>query len=283
MPILHGIILNIRPARSARAYSKIWTERGSPLMLHTLEQTEKLRERLAPVYGDRLVVDYAFRYGEPSLPATYQRMAEQGVRKLLVLPLFPQYSGSTTASIFDKLSQDFSGRRWLPDFRMVTHYHDHPLYIEALADSVRQYQAQHGGADRLLFSFHGVPRDYLEKGDPYYCECQKTSRLLRESLQLDEEQAMTVFQSRFGRQEWLKPYTDVVLSELPGKGVKSVQIMCPGFSSDCLETLEEIAMENKDLFLGAGGERYEYIPALNSDESHLTLLESLVRENLAGW
>ena len=277
--ILNGIILNIRPKRSAAAYSTVWTEDGSPLLIHTRNQAEALAER----FGEEAVVDFAMRYGEPAIPDVLQRMIDRGVRKLLVLPLYPQYSGPTTASTFDAIADDFTGRRWLPGLRFVTHYHDHPAYITALADSIRDYREEHGSADKLLFSYHGEPRRYLDEGDPYHCECLKTTRLVAEELGLAEGEFMSAFQSRFGREEWLKPYTDETLKSLPGEGVSSVQVICPGFSADCLETLEEIAVENRDYFLEAGGQHYAYIPCLNSSRSHIDALETIARQHLQGW
>lgn len=281
--ILNGIILNIRPRRSAKAYAEVWSEQGSPLAVHTQQQAAALQQLLDQRPGDSIVVEHAYRYGEPSMAQAIQSLLDRGVRRLLILPLYPQYSASTTASTFDAMAQDFSGRRWLPEFRFVHHYHDHPAYIQALAASVRGHWQQHGRADRLLFSYHGVPQRYLDNGDPYHCECLKTSRLLAEALQLGEGEYQTVFQSRFGREEWLKPYTDMTLKELPGEGVRSVQIMCPGFSADCLETLEEIAMENRDYFIEAGGEQYDYIPCLNEHEDHIAMMETLVEQHLQGW
>ncbi len=281
--VLNGIILNIRPARSAAAYRSIWDERGSPLLFHTQDQVEALREALSRDYGERIIVEFAMRYGTPSIAAVLQDMLQRGVRKLLVLPLYPQYSGSTTGSTFDALAADFTRRRWLPELRMINHYHDHPAYIAALADSVRAYRAEHGRADILLFSYHGVPQRYLDEGDPYHCECLKTSRLVAEELGLREDEYQTTFQSRFGREEWLKPYTDAVLKGLPMQGIKAVQVIAPGFAADCLETLEELAVENREYFLAAGGERYQYIPCLNSSPGHITALAKIANEHLAGW
>lgn len=281
--ILNGIILNVRPRRSARAYQKVWTEQGSPLLLHTRAQAQALAARLSADGEGRVVVDFAMRYGNPSVTSVLSRMQDAGVRQLLVLPLYPQYSGATTASTFDALAADFSRRRWLPDLRFVSHYHDFQPYIEALAQAVEQHWQQHGRADRLLFSYHGVPKRYLLSGDPYYCECMKTSRLLAQRLGLDEQEYLTCFQSRFGREEWLTPYTDATLKGLPGQGVRSVQVFCPGFAADCLETLEEIGVENRDYFLAAGGERYEYIAALNSREAHVDALLQLVQGQIGDW
>lgn len=281
--ILNGVILRIRPRRSAAAYAKIWTDAGSPLLKHTQDQSTALQARLEQEYGEQVVVDYAMRYGEPSIGGAIQRLLDQGVSKLLMLPLYPQYSGATTASTFDALAEDFTSRRWMPDLRFISHYHDYAPYIEALANKVRQHWEQHGQAGMLLFSYHGEPQSYLDNGDPYHCECYKTSRLVAEALGLDEGSYHTTFQSRFGRQEWLKPYTDEVLKALPAQGVKSVQVLCPGFSADCLETLEEIDEENREYFEQAGGERFDYIPCLNSDPEHIEALASLVKSQISGW
>ncbi|GGF86603.1 ferrochelatase [Alteromonas lipolytica] len=281
--ILNGIILNIRPKRSAQAYASVWSEDGSPLMVHTKAQARALAERCEREFGDNVVVDYAMRYGEPAVNKVIEKMLANGVRKLLVVPLYPQYSASTVGSTFDAIASDFVKRRWLPDFRFVSHYHDRPGYIKAVADSIRQHWDAYGRADRLILSYHGVPKRYLLNGDPYHCECLKTSRLIAEELGMQSGEYMTTFQSRFGREEWLKPYTDETLKALPAEGVKSVQVVCPGFSADCLETIEEIGEENRDYFMEAGGERYEYIPALNSEPAHIKMLFDLVKENLHGW
>lgn len=281
--ILNFVILNIRPKRSAKAYGTVWTERGSPLMFHTQDQTNALRHKLQKQYSDNLVVDFAMRYGSPSVDSVIDKMLQQGVRKLVVLPLYPQYCASTTGSTFDAVAQSFSKRRWIPELRFVTHYHDNPDYIKAVADKIRAHWEQHGRADKLIFSYHGIPKRYLLNGDPYHCECHKTSRLIAEELGLKDSEHFTSFQSRFGREEWLKPYTDHSLKAFPEQGIKSVQIVCPGFSADCLETIEEIGEENRDYFLEAGGERYEYIDALNSDESHIQAIHKLVSSHLQGW
>lgn len=281
--ILHGVILRIRPRRSAAAYQTVWTEEGSPLMVYTQQQYEGLSQSLKKKYGEHVVVKFAMRYGQPSIAQSIEAMQQDGVRQLLVLPLYPQYSAATTASTFDALADDFTQRRWLPDLRFISHYHDYPPYIEALAKSVEAHWETHGRADKLLMSYHGVPLRYLKNGDPYHCECYKTSRLLAERLGLSKDAYMTTFQSRFGREEWLKPYTDHTLKAFPEQGVKSVQVVCPGFSADCLETIEEIGEENREYFMAAGGERYEYIPALNASESHIDVLTQLVERHLQGW
>ncbi|MBT0586943.1 ferrochelatase [Alteromonas oceanisediminis] len=281
--ILNGVILNIRPKRSAHAYSTVWSEQGSPLLVHTKNQAMALDKRCKEAWGDDVIVEFAMRYGQPSVASTIERMQQRGVRKLLVLPLYPQYCASTTGSTFDAVSQYFQTARWLPDFRFISHYHDHAPFIVAVASKIKRHWDTHGRADKLIFSYHGIPKRYLLKGDPYHCECHKTSRLLAEELGLEKDQYLTTFQSRFGREEWLKPYTDHTLKALPEKGVKSVQIVCPGFSADCLETIEEIGIENRDYFLQAGGERYEYIEAMNSDDEHIDMLFGLVKQNLAHW
>ncbi|MCC1497821.1 ferrochelatase [Alcanivorax sp. 1008] len=283
MLILHGIILRVRPRRSAHAYQSVWTDAGSPLMLHTVAQRDALRAALKPKWGDDLIVECAMRYGNPSITSVLESMQQQGVRQLLVLPLYPQYSAATTASTFDALAADFSQRRWLPDLRFISHYHDFSPYIEALASQVESHWAQHGQPDKLVLSYHGVPQRYLDNGDPYHCECHKTSRLLAERLGLSKDQYITTFQSRFGREEWLKPYTDETLKSLPGQGVKHVQVVCPGFSSDCLETIEEVDIENREYFMAAGGEKFHYIPALNALPSHIQALQALIEQELCGW
>lgn len=281
--ILNVIILNVRPARSAEAYATVWEERGSPLLLHTRDQASALRQVLGERHGDRIVVDYAMRYGRPALSNRIQAMLDAGVRKLVVMPLYPQYSGPTSGSTFDALAEDFRARRWLPDLRFVAQYHDHPGYIHALADSIRSYRVSNGGADRLIFSYHGEPRRYLEEGDPYHCQCHKTTRLVAQSLGLADDDYLTTFQSRFGREEWLQPYTDETLKSLPDQGIKRVQVVCPGFSADCLETIEEIGEENREYFMEAGGEDYAYIPCLNATPTHIDFLADLAAEQLSGW
>lgn len=285
--ILNLVILNIRPARSAEAYQTVWTDRGSPLLFHTLDQRQKLADvlkaELSEEAAENLVVEMAMRYGSPSISSVIDNMLAQGVRKLVVLPLYPHYSGSTIGSTFDAIAEDFTKRRWLPELRFINGYCDNPDYISAIADSVRTFQAENGQPDKLIFSYHGVPKRYLTNGDPYHCQCYKTSRLVAAQLGLQPEQYLTTFQSRFGREEWLKPYTDHTLKALPGEGIKSVQMICPGFASDCLETIEEIGEENREYFMEAGGETYQYIPCLNATEPHIQVLKNIVLNNLHGW
>jgi len=281
--ILNGIILNTRPRRSAKAYETVWTERGSPLLYHLEDQVAGVSEQLRAAYGDAILVRGAMRYGNPSIPDVLAEMLDAGVEKLVVLPLYPHYSGPTTGSTFDKLSETLCKQRRVPDLRWIASYHDHPDYIAAITNSIRSHRARHGDADKLVFSYHGMPERYLQNGDPYHCQCHKTTRLVAEALQLSQDQYMTTFQSRFGREEWLKPYTDETLGGLPEKGVKSLQVICPGFSADCLETIEEIGEENRDIFLEAGGERYEYIPCLNAQPDHVALLADLIAGELKDW
>lgn len=281
--VLNGIILRIRPSRSAKAYQSVWTDEGSPLAIYTQKQSTALADRLKETWGDNLIVDWAMRYGEPSVEQCIQKMMERGVRKLLVMPLYPQYSGSTVGSTFDALSADFTKRRWIPELRFITNYHDFPPYIDALAHSIKDYWQEHGRAQKIVFSYHGVPVRYLHNGDPYHCQCHKTSRLLADALGITKDEYLTTFQSRFGREPWLQPYTDHTLAALPEKGVKTIQVVCPGFSSDCLETIEEIGMENRDIFAEAGGESFAYIPALNDSKYHIDALEKLAQSHLQGW
>jgi len=281
--ILNGIILNTRPKRSAEAYRAVWTERGSPLLAHLEDQVSGVRERLKERFGDRFIVRGAMRYGSPAIADVLGEMFDAGMQKLVILPLYPQYGGPTTGSTFDEVSQDLTRRRWLPAVRFISSYHDDHRYIAAVADSIRAHWAEHGRADKLVLSYHGMPKRYLLEGDPYHCQCHKTSRLIGEALALSEGDMITTFQSRFGREEWLQPYTDETLSALPEQGITAVQVVCPGFSADCLETIEEIGMENRDTFLGAGGTRYEYIPCLNASPIHLDALTDLVADELTGW
>jgi len=281
--ILHSFILRVRPARSAKLYASIWTDEGSPLLVNTRKQAEALKVALADSSDEGLVIDFAMRYGNPSIRSVVQDMLAQGVRKLLVVPLYPQYSATTTASTFDALAADFRRRRMLPELRFISHYHDFPPFIAACIEHIRQFRQRHGSADKLLLSYHGLPKKYLLRGDPYYCHCHKTSRLITKGLGLGRDDVLTTFQSRFGREEWLQPYTNETLMSLPRMGVSSVQVFCPGFAADCLETLEEISVENRRYFLEAGGESYAYIEALNDSTGHIAALDSLIRQHLQGW
>ncbi|QKT03087.1 ferrochelatase [Ectothiorhodospiraceae bacterium 2226] len=280
---LHGVILRIRPPRAAKAYQSVWTPEGSPLLAISQRQSEALQLELERRLPGGTRVALAMRYGNPSVRAGLEALRAAGARRVLVFPLYPQYSATTTASVFDAVSEVLRGWRWLPELRFINHYHDDPGYIAALADSVRAYWAQHGRPDHLLMSFHGIPRRYLLAGDPYHCECHKTGRLLAEALALDPQAWTLTFQSRFGREEWLKPYTDHTLKALAERGVGRVDVVCPGFSADCLETLEEIEEQNREVFLHAGGQSYHYIPALNDSAAHIAALADLVQHHAQGW
>lgn len=280
--VLHGVILQIRPSRSAHAYRKVWTENGSPLLHYSVRQLEALRQRL-PAAGGGFHVKLGMRYGNPSIASALESLRRLNIERLLVLPLYPQYSATTTASTFDAVSETLRRWRRVPAVRFIDNYHDFPPYIDAMAGHIRNFWDRQGRADKLLFSFHGLPKRYLLKGDPYHCQCHKTARLLAESLGLQAEQWQVSFQSRFGREEWLTPYTDQVLKALPSKNIKRVDVFCPGFSADCLETLEELEMQNREFFLQAGGETFNYIPALNAEDSHIQALARLIENNLQGW
>lgn len=281
--ILNGIILRIRPARSAAAYRKIWTDDGSPLMLFSKSVVGGVQKELDTRLSGSASVELAMSYGEPSIDAAIDRLLAKGARRLLVLPMYPQYSGTTTASVIDAVARKFNRLRWIPEARFINQYHDEPGYIGALAASIREYWDKNGRGAKLMFSFHGVPRQALLNGDPYHCQCQKTARLLAETLELGDDQWLLSFQSRVGREEWLSPYTDETVAKLGEQGVGRLDVVCPGFSTDCLETLEEIAMQNTELFVASGGESLHYIPALNAREDHVRFLADLIEKHLGGW
>jgi ferrochelatase len=266
----------------ARLYQSIWREDGSPLLSFARQVGRSLQEEL-DTRGGPIKVSLGMRYGPPSIEDALEELRQAGVQRLLVFPLYPQYSGSTTGSTFDAVAGILSTWRWIPELRMITHYHDDPGYLQALVESIRRSWKEVGRGDRLLFSFHGLPKRYLLAGDPYHCHCHKTARLLAERLELEEGEWQVAFQSRFGREEWLKPYADHLLRDWAEAGVKRVDVLCPGFAVDCLETLEEIALRNKDLFLQAGGEEYHYIPALNDEPFHIRALADLVEQHTQGW
>ena len=281
--ILHGVVLRTRPKRSAHAYQRVWGDEGSPLVAISRRQAAALQPLLEQRCQGPVHVALGMRYGQPSIAAALRQLRDAGARRIVVLPLYPQHSGATTATAFDAVADVLKGWRWMPSLRFIGHYHDDPAYIAALAASIQENWSQHGRAERLLFSFHGMPKRTLLLGDPYHCQCQKTARLVAERLQLAEGQWQLTFQSRFGRAEWLQPYTDKTLQAWAKSGVKQVDVVCPGFAADCLETLEEIAMQNKEDFLAAGGERLHYIPALNERADHLAALADLVFRNVQGW
>jgi ferrochelatase len=280
--VLHGLILPFRSGKSAAKYASIWTKEGSPLKIYTEKQATLLQGYLGE-RGHQVQVAYAMRYGAPALRDVLDKLKTEGCDRILVLPAYPQYSGTTTASIFDELFAHYARVRNVPELRMVKHYHDHEAYIQALKKSVLAYWEANGRPDKLVMSFHGVPKRTLLLGDPYHCECHKTARLLADALRLAPDQYMVTFQSRFGRAEWLQPYTAPTLQKLAQEGVKRVDVMCPGFTSDCLETLEEIAMEGKGEFLTAGGKEFHYIPCLNDAPYWIAALAEIAEQHLIGW
>ena len=280
--ILHGIILRVRPAKSAAKYASIWTEQGSPLLVHTRAQAEGLQQVLS-ARGHHVTVRHAMRYGEPGIAAQLDALKSEGVTRVLVVPAYPQYSGTTTASVFDAFYRWGLKIRQLPEFRFVNRYHDDPGYIAALASTVRAHWQAHGQGELLVMSFHGVPERTLHLGDPYHCECLKTGRLLAEALGLPRDKVCITFQSRFGKAKWLEPYTEPTLIGLAQKGVRKVDVVCPGFTADCLETLEEIQQEAREAFVHAGGQDFHYIPCLNGNAQWIEALANLAEQHMQGW
>jgi len=280
--ILHGIILRVRPAKSAHAYQKVWTPAGSPLLVESRALMQALAGRLQDRFGDRVRVDLAMTYGNPSIGAALERMRGDNVQRMLVMPMYPQYSATTTASIFERVTAELSRWRLIPELRVVNQYWDEDAYIAALADSIDAHWQQHG-RKHLLFSFHSIPKRYLLAGDPYHCFCRATARRVTERLGLAEGEWSLGFQSRFGREEWLKPYVDLLLQDYARTGPKEVTVVCPGFATDCLETIEEINMQNREAFLAAGGTAFDYVPCLNSTKPHVDLYEHVVLKHAQGW
>jgi len=276
-------ILIIRPKPVAKAYNSIWTDEGSPLLVISKRQAKALEERLKNDFQQIIPVELAMTYGQPSIESASQNLRKRGVQRILILPMYPQYSSSTTAAIYDKLSDLLKQCPHLPEMRWIRDYHDHDLYISALANSVKKQWAMNGQSEKLLMSFHGVPERYTLKGDPYEHQCRNTAQLLATKLQLKDEQWACCFQSRFGREEWVKPYTDFTLKEWAENGIKSVDIISPAFAADCLETLEELQVENREIFIEAGGEQYNYIPALNDGDDNIHTLSQLVLQHSQGW
>lgn len=282
-PILHGIILNTRPAKSARKYASVWTDEGSPLMVHSMRQSKLLRGALGQ-RGLDVEVALAMRYGEPSIASVLDGLLrDRNVTRLLVLPLYPQYSASTTATVFDEVARVLAGVRNMPEVRWVRGFHDDAGYLDALAAQVRRAWEREGRGERLVMSFHGVPRRTLELGDPYHCECHATARALAERLGLAREQWRITFQSRFGKAQWLQPYTEPTLQQLARDGVASVDVVCPGFVSDCLETLEEIGLEAREAYVAAGGSTLRHVPCLNDAPAFVDALAGLVERHTGGW
>jgi ferrochelatase len=281
--VLHGVILRIRPARSAHAYGRIWTPQGSPLRTGSEALAAALQAELERRGAGAVRVALAMRYGRPAVAAQIEQLQREGVRRLLVLPLYPQYSATSTGSVIDAVADSFKTLRWPPELRLVNDYHDDGGHIDALARSIERWWSEHGRGDRLLLSFHGIPQRYVEAGDPYRQQCETTARLLRERLGLEPSQIALSFQSRVGREPWLQPYTDATVRGLAAAGVKRLDVACPGFAVDCLETLEEIAMQNREFFLAAGGRDLRYIPALNHSPEQVASLAGLALRHMQGW
>ncbi|MFN6933992.1 MAG: ferrochelatase [Tsuneonella sp.] len=279
-PILRGIILNTRPKKSAHAYSQVWTDKGSPLAAITSEQAEALQARL----GDGVMVRYAMRYGNPAIGDQLQALMDDGCERILLAPLYPQYSGATTATVVDKAGDKLREMRWQPSLRVLPPYHDDPLHIDALARDIGgQLDALDFTPEVLLLSFHGMPERTLHLGDPYHCQCRKTARLLEAALQRPDLRVVTTFQSRFGRAKWLEPATDDTLAAEAKQGTRRLAVAAPGFSADCLETLEELAIQGREQFTEAGGTHFAALACLNARDAGMTMLEGLVRRELAGW
>lgn len=276
MFILHGIILRVRPKKSAKLYQGVWMSEGSPLLVISKQQRHAIQEQL----GDGFSVKLGMRYGNPSIASALRELQAEGVRKVIVLPLYPQYAAPTTGSSFDAVAKELTRWRWVPEMHFINNYCDEPLYIDALVNSVREHIEKNGRPQKFIFSYHGTPKRNLELGDPYYCLCIKTTRLVAEKLGLDKDEYIASFQSRFGYAEWLKPYTDETLKNLPAEGIKNIAILSPAFSADCLETLEELAVENRHTFMEAGGESYQYIAALNDRPDHIHALVELLKSKL---
>jgi|TARA_B100001741_G_scaffold95137_2_gene78069 ferrochelatase len=279
IPILKIIILNIRPRKSAKLYRSIWTDKGSPLMVFSKNILKKLSDSI----DDRITVALGMRYGSPSIEEAMDIFKKEKISKILVFPLYPQAGSPTTSSTFDAVTDYLRNISWMPDLRFVSGYHDHNAYISALVRSVKNSFSEHGRPDKLIFSFHGMPYRYLEKGDPYYCFCHKTARLTAEKLDLDEYSYDIAFQSRFGSDKWLEPYIDRLLVNEANNGTKYIQVISPGFAVDCLETLEEISIQYRELFISNGGKRFEYIPCLNDGQDQLDLIRSIIDDSISGW
>lgn len=272
LPLLNLVIIPLRASRSAAAYRKIWWPEGSPLLV----LTRRLADRLGRDLTGKARVEIGMRYGEPSIENGLKSLRDEGVEKLSIVPLYPQYSGTTTASIYDAVDKALLGMGWQPEIERVQDYHLSAAWVQAVADSIRQFRESNGSAERLIFSLHGIPQRYVANGDPYEDQCRKSVRAIANAMGLEESEWLLTFQSRVGREPWLQPYTDITLKSLAESGVRHVQVACPGFAVDCLETLEEIAMQNAELFQESGGEKLEYIPALNDSESHVRVMREIV-------
>lgn len=281
--ILHTAVLQLRPRKKVESYVKIWTEEGSPLLVIGKKQESALQATLQESCAGRVKVVLAMRYGQPSIASGLQILQEHNARRILIFPMYPQYSASTAASTFDELAKQLEQLRWIPEIRMVNCYGAEPEYIHACAEQIRSHWERHPRSQKLLFSFHGLPKSSLLQGDPYHCECHQTARLIAEQLGLRDEDWLLTFQSRFGMTEWLQPYTDKTLKKLPSEGIESVDVFCPGFSADCIETLEEIDMQNHEIFLRHGGKSFNYIPALNDTRTHIQALARIISRHVQGW
>lgn len=275
-PILNFIILNTRPKRSAAAYQKVWTKTGSPLLEISKQQASAIKTALQKINNNNIVLELAMRYGNPSISHGLDNLKARGVEKVIVLPLYPQFSDTTTSSTRDAVELNKQKTGFPQHYQFIEHYYNHPAYIAALASSVREHWENNERAEKIVMSFHGIPADYIDAGDPYAEQCTQTAKLLADALNLKQDEWLLTFQSRMGAKKWLQPYTDKTLAELASNGIKNIQIMCPGFSADCLETLEEIQMENREVFMQAGGEHYAYIPCLNDRADHIDFLASLI-------
>ena len=280
--ILYGIILQIRPRKSSKIYKSIWTKEGSPLLNIAKEQINLLENKLKDTYPNTVFV-LGMRYGNPSIKSALKKLQDKKVRRLIVFPLYPQYCAATTASTFDAVTNILQKWRWIPELRFINQYYEEESYIKALANSIENFWKKKGKPQKIIFSYHGIPKKYHTKGDPYHCFCLKTTRLVKEYMELDDEEVLTTFQSRFGREEWLQPYTSETLKELPSKGIKNIHIISPGFSADCLETLEELEVENREYFEKSGGETYHYIPCLNTNVEHIEMMEKIIQKHTQGW
>ena len=280
--LLKLVILQIRPSKSAEAYKQIWTDKGSPLLDIANRQLNKIQSSFSSK-NENIVFEVGMRYGNPSIPDALSKLQKKQIRRLLVLPMYPQYCAATTGSTFDEVTNVLQKWRWIPEMRFINQYFEEKNYIEALSNSIKSFWKKNKKPQKIIFSYHGIPKRYLTNGDPYHCFCLKTTRLVKEHLRLSDDEIMTTFQSRFGKAEWLKPYTSETLKELPKQGIKNIHIISPGFSSDCLETLEELEEENKEYFMESGGENYHYIPCLNDHDDHINVFVNLIKKHIQGW
>lgn len=281
--ILYAFVLPRRPAVVAENYKKVWMDEGSPLLVYAQKQQKLLQHELDLRFNGPVHVELGMRYGKPSIQQALLDLKAKGVKRLIVLPLYPQYSATTSATVFDAVMNELKTWRWVPELRWVNQYHDHDAYIQALVEQVKEHWQETDRPDKLVMSFHGLPERNLQLGDPYHCQCYKTARLVAEKLGIKKDEWIVTFQSRFGKAEWLKPYTEKTLEELPAQGVKDIDVICPGFSADCLETLEEINIGIRETFINAGGTKFDYIPALNERPAHIMALADVIQEQTLGW